>query len=553
MRKDRLLDLLQNPELLDPVKDLGDLKDLTRNYPYFSPGHGLTAAALHTQRSIYTGDYIKVASLYTGDRQVLRELVEQRDRLPGVVRKAALTLREIQGAQPDVMPGTLPEIEVPSFPEAEPGYTPGTQPTGPEIAPDEQPGPERQMPHEPVTYPQPDNPSVPETIPEPEPGTAPGGSTEASDEFSGAGTNKPDDKPNEKDISERDKQVDNTPTTDTPVPTLPENEPGQKDETLPGEEGHLPQAAAAPDAADKEEQPELHVSNAPESYIDEIPVSTLSAAEDEEIAKTEKEPGKASESDEGYEPLAPPQEPVNPSTTPEPRQHPTEKRPKPGDPQPHLDPKDPHRAIPPQERNEPIDKSRYSVLAGTDYFAYLEKVSNKPPFATQPQGNIAQRATAHKLSHSTAPRPDMEKGSYTFLEWIKIYGNKEREWEATPETAHENADETGKEPKPGLSNTPDSPEAPDPSQADKPDLLDKLNAIEWPPKTKRAMYKPVEMARLSDEEDVNLVSETLANIYINQKLYSKAIETFQRLILRNPEKTAYFAGRIVDTKALAND
>lgn len=46
-------------------------------------------------------------------------------------------------------------------------------------------------------------------------------------------------------------------------------------------------------------------------------------------------------------------------------------------------------------------------------------------------------------------------------------------------------------------------------------------------------------ADLDDEDD--LVSEDLAQVYINQGLYSEAIAIYRRLSLQNPEKSVYFA------------
>lgn len=51
-------------------------------------------------------------------------------------------------------------------------------------------------------------------------------------------------------------------------------------------------------------------------------------------------------------------------------------------------------------------------------------------------------------------------------------------------------------------------------------------------------------ARKSSEERFHLVTETLANIYIEQGFYNKALEIFKKLILKYPEKKAYFAKRI---------
>lgn len=52
------------------------------------------------------------------------------------------------------------------------------------------------------------------------------------------------------------------------------------------------------------------------------------------------------------------------------------------------------------------------------------------------------------------------------------------------------------------------------------------------------------MARRSAEDNYVLVTETLANIYLDQGLFPKAIEVFNKLILIYPEKKSYFGDRI---------
>ncbi len=70
---------------------------------------------------------------------------------------------------------------------------------------------------------------------------------------------------------------------------------------------------------------------------------------------------------------------------------------------------------------------------------------------------------------------------------------------------------------------------------------------------KKEFYNPISAAQDSVVDQENIVSETLATIYAKQGYFGKAISIYEKLILKNPEKSIYFAGQISELKNKLNN
>ncbi len=83
----------------------------------------------------------------------------------------------------------------------------------------------------------------------------------------------------------------------------------------------------------------------------------------------------------------------------------------------------------------------------------------------------------------------------------------------------------------------------------KSDLIDKFIVEEpkitpKPESKKSSFFNPIDMAKQSLEEDQELSTETLAQVYLDQELFDKAILCYEYLKLKYPEKSSFFANQI---------
>ncbi|MDR1582311.1 MAG: tetratricopeptide repeat protein [Prevotellaceae bacterium] len=76
-----------------------------------------------------------------------------------------------------------------------------------------------------------------------------------------------------------------------------------------------------------------------------------------------------------------------------------------------------------------------------------------------------------------------------------------------------------------------------------------VNFIKKSPKITPAKEIGTKISELDNSmENNDIASETLAQIYLSQGFYEESIECYNKLILLNPEKSIYFAGKINEIK-----